>query len=110
VQNQSVQPALNGASYVIGRVLGEIWQDSLMDLDELLVASSMCFNALAEGKSAISFGEISRMSGRKPSRTQHALQQLALAGFVRRRHPSHFGLESEELFYELQLPIDCSLS
>jgi predicted transcriptional regulator len=109
-KDHSERTTLTGASYVIGRVLGEVWQEPLMDLDELLIASSMCFMALAEGQSAISFSEISRMSGRKPRRTRDALQKLVSAGFVSRRHPSHFGLESEDHFYEFQLPIDCSVS
>lgn len=105
---QGALPNLTGASYAIGRLLGEVWDHASMDLDEFRVISIMCFNALGDGISVMSLDDILRASGLKLRRGRRAVEHLAAAGFVRIIPPSIQDLERGQstVRYELWSSLD----
>ncbi|MET4359920.1 aminopeptidase-like protein [Bradyrhizobium sp. LB8.2] len=107
-QEQSARPNLTGASYAIGKVLGEVWNDVCMDLHEFQVASAMCFQALSEGKSAMSLADILAATKLKMRDGKRAIERLASAGLVRTIRPSMQELERGPLAirYELWSALD----
>lgn len=107
-QRENVAENLCGASYAIGKVLGEVWDHPLMDFSELKVASSMCFFALADGNSGVTVTQISGESRRDLRKNQEAMQKLAEAGFVRAIRPSQIDLDRGELAakWVFQSPFD----
>lgn len=105
-------PALTGASYVIGKTLGDVWDAMDMDLDEMLLASAMCFAALADGTFALSFDEVLHLSRRTSRNGRRALEKLVMAGFVKAVRVSQLDSDRGEpdVRYELQFPVGFTLS
>lgn len=107
--NQDVRkselPALSGASYVIGKTLGEVWNAIDMDFDELMVASAMCFSALGDGTaaSALTLDEVVKLSRLNSRSGRRALEKLVGAGFVK-----VVRVGNAELRYELRFPVNFS--
>lgn len=103
---------LTGASYAIGRVLGDVWDHPHMDFRELQVASAICFSALAEGNSGVTVAEISNGDRRHLRNNQVAMQRLAEAGFVRALRPAQTDLDrgETEARWVFQSPFDLVLA
>lgn len=111
---ENTLPALSGASYVIGKTLGEVWGAIDMDLDELLVASAMCFEALADGTSAsaLTLDQVVQRSRLTLRNGRRALEKLVMAGFVKAVRVAQLDadLGEAEVRYELQSPVSFRLS
>lgn len=101
--SQGARLNLTGASYAIGKALGEVWDDACMDLNEFLVASVMCFQALADRESAMSLGDIMAATKLKVREGKRAIERLASAGIVRKIRPSIQELEAGPLAIRYEL-------
>ncbi|MHC2664564.1 hypothetical protein [Bradyrhizobium diazoefficiens] len=103
VPTQNARPNLTGASYAIGKVLGEVWDDGCMGLNEFQVASAMCFQALSERESAMSLADIMTATKLKVREANRAIGRLASAGLARTIRPSMQELERGPLAIRYEL-------
>ncbi|MEY9594787.1 hypothetical protein ABIA06_007078 [Bradyrhizobium yuanmingense] len=100
---QNAGPNLTRASYAIGKVLGEVWDDECMGPNEFQIASAMCFQALSERESAMSLADIMTATKLKVREANRAIERLASAGLVRKIRPSMQELERGPLSIRYEL-------
>ncbi|MEY9741205.1 hypothetical protein ABIF65_000579 [Bradyrhizobium japonicum] len=81
-EERLAQAKLSAASYAIGKLIGEVWDHPDTNLDEVRVASTLCFFALADGVSNMSIEQIVRSAGLNSRRAGEALENLVAAGIV----------------------------
>lgn len=83
-EEQFTSEALSGASYAIGKTLGEVFDDVDMNLNDLLLAAAMCFWGLfsCDSKRSFSLNDVLSLGSSVSGDVRKSLEKLVLAGFV----------------------------